>query len=162
MGGSTCPLAGQGIDSPPSAPSTGPGEVGLRKLLPFLPALWRSPVPPPGPSSYPLSHPSPSLAPGPPGGIHTSPLSFCTSHFLLELQAGSLRRLHRNRWPTDLSAAEPNDAVPRAAPTTPRGSCHRPLSHLQLPPAPSGRHTPSPASAAVPGALVAPGALTAV
>lgn len=24
-----------------------PGEVGLRKLLPFLPALWRSPVPPP-------------------------------------------------------------------------------------------------------------------
>lgn len=48
-----------------------PGEVGLRKLLPFLPALWRSPVPPPGPSSYPLSHPSPSLAPGPPGGIHT-------------------------------------------------------------------------------------------
>lgn len=30
------------------------------------------------------------------------------------------------------------------------------------PPAPSGRHTPSPASAAVPGALVAPGALTAV
>lgn len=113
-----------------------PGEVGLRKLLPFLPALWRSPVPPPGPSSYPQSHPSPSLAPGPPGGIHTSPLSFCTSHFLLELQAGSLRRLHRNRWPTDLSAAEPNDAVPRAAPTTPRGSCHRPLSHLQLPPPP--------------------------
>lgn len=66
-----------------------PGDVGLRKLLPFLPALWRSPVPPPGPSSYPLSHPSPSLTPGPPGGIHTSPLSFCTSHSLLELQAGS-------------------------------------------------------------------------